>query len=130
MISPQTAENILLEYYAIDGTAERLDGYVDFNFKIKAENKSYILKISDNKEFSLLIAQNKLLKYIDKNGQYPLPVESKNGDDLLQIDLEGILSEVDKLQHLIQLLHTYHVSLFLTDNPIRQLNFDPVASLQ
>jgi 4-aminobutyrate aminotransferase-like enzyme/Ser/Thr protein kinase RdoA (MazF antagonist) len=64
------AEKILLKLYNIKGTASKLPGEVDANFKIKVKGKNqYILKISpENSDESELDFQQKILQYLtDKN---------------------------------------------------------------
>ncbi len=68
-ITPKKAEEILFELYGINGKASSLPGYIDFNFRIKIENKEgYILKISRPKENkNYLDYQQQLLQSINKN---------------------------------------------------------------
>ena len=70
-ISTQQAEDILFSLYHIKGKAFVLPGEIDFNFRIKAENSvGYILKISrPNESINYLDFQQKLLQYVEANGQ-------------------------------------------------------------
>jgi len=70
-ISIQQAEDILFKLFNIKGRASKLPGEVDFNFRIKVDNlEGYILKISrPNENESHLDFQQKLLKYVEINGQ-------------------------------------------------------------
>ena len=70
-ISPSQAEKILLNLYKIKGTASELPGEIDFNFRIKiANSEGYILKISrPNENENYLDFQQKLLQYVEANGQ-------------------------------------------------------------
>lgn len=84
-ITTEKAENILFELFKIEGIAIALPGELDFNFRIKIENKEgYILKISrpDDDE-NYLSFQQKLLHYVETNGQSiisPRAIPNKNGD--------------------------------------------------
>ena len=66
-ISNKQAEKILLDFYHIKGTAFKLPGETDFNFKISIDSKDcYILKISrpnQSKKYSDF--QEKLLQYLE-----------------------------------------------------------------
>lgn len=70
-ISPSQAESILFNLYNIKGTASELPGEIDFNFRIKTNNsEGYILKISrPNENVDYLDFQQKLLQYVEANGQ-------------------------------------------------------------
>jgi 4-aminobutyrate aminotransferase-like enzyme/Ser/Thr protein kinase RdoA (MazF antagonist) len=65
-VSIKEAKKIVLDLYGIEGELTKLDGYIDFNFKVKTNQKDhYILKISrpetDIKELDF---QQKLLEHI------------------------------------------------------------------
>ena len=82
-ISPNEAEEILFNLYNIKGTATKLPGEVDFNFRIKVKNsEGYILKISrPNEDENYLDFQQKLLQFVEKNGQNliaPKVIKDKN----------------------------------------------------
>ena len=66
-ISNKQAEKILFDFYHIKGTAFKLPGETDFNFKITIDSKDcYILKISrpnQSKKYSDF--QEKLLQYLE-----------------------------------------------------------------
>ena len=66
-ISNKQAEEILFDFYHIKGTAFKLPGETDFNFKISIDSKDcYILKISrpnQSKKYSDF--QEKLLQYLE-----------------------------------------------------------------
>jgi len=68
-ISTQEAERILFELYNIKGEAHPLPGYVDYNFRIKTENKSsYVLKISrQNSDENFTLFLQDILLYLEKN---------------------------------------------------------------
>ena len=70
-ITSKQAEKILFELYHIKGKASSLPGYVDFNFRMKVENKEgYILKISrpdENKKY--LDFQQDLLQTIEASDE-------------------------------------------------------------
>lgn len=74
-ISIKEAKAIVLDLYGIEGSFIKLDGCVDFNFKVKTSNEDqYILKISrpntDEKELDF---QQKLLQYIASNESILVP---------------------------------------------------------
>jgi len=70
-ISTHQAEEILYNSYRIKGTAIRLPGYVDYNFKIKTENGDcYILKISrPNADVNYILFLQDILLYLEKNAE-------------------------------------------------------------
>lgn len=74
-ISHNQAENILLECYELKGTAIKLPGESDFNFKISINNKnSYILKISrPNEDHEFLDFQQSLLQHLAQNKEIVVP---------------------------------------------------------
>ena len=61
------AEKILLQLFNISGEASALPGEIDFNFKIRIDNKDrFILKISrPDEEYNYLDFQQKLLQYLE-----------------------------------------------------------------
>ena len=89
-ITKHQAEAILLELYGITGIASTLPGEIDFNFRIKVENKDgYILKISrpDENE-NTLDFQQQLLQYVKDNGKdliVPNVIKGKNGETISEI---------------------------------------------
>ncbi len=70
-ISAETAEQIVSNFYNIQGKASKLHGEIDFNFRIKIEGEEgYILKISrpeENEKY--LDFQQKLLQHLE-NGKH------------------------------------------------------------
>ncbi len=89
-ITPEQAEKILLDLYGIKGKASPLPGYIDFNFRIKIENKEgYILKISRPKENkNYLDYQQQLLQSINKNDKNliaPKVIFDKNNNSISEI---------------------------------------------
>ncbi len=75
-ITIELAEKLLLEHYNSIGSASKLPGEVDHNFKIvTTENNSYILKIShENEALDNLDFQQKLLQYArDANPEICIP---------------------------------------------------------
>ncbi len=83
-IATQQAEEILLDLYNIKGSASKLPGEVDFNFRIKIENsEGYILKISrPNEDENYLDFQQQLLQHVEAHGQHliaPKVINDKNG---------------------------------------------------
>ena len=63
-----TTEQVLAiskEHFGIEGEVTRLDGYEDFNYRIKSKNVSYILKVSrPSEDAAYLDFQQKLINYI------------------------------------------------------------------
>ncbi|WP_420551565.1 aminotransferase class III-fold pyridoxal phosphate-dependent enzyme [Tenacibaculum aiptasiae] len=89
-ISTQQAEEILLEFFNIKGTATSLPGEVDFNFRIKVENnEGYVLKISRPEEdINYLDFQQKLLQHVDNNTTNlitPKVIEDRSGNAISEI---------------------------------------------
>ena len=74
-ISIKEAKAIVLDLYGIEGELIKLDGCVDFNFKVKTRTKDqYILKISrPNTDVKELDFQQKLLQYIASNQSILVP---------------------------------------------------------
>ena len=65
-VSIKEAKKIVLDLYGIEGELTKLDGYIDFNFKVKTNQKDhYILKISrPERDIKELDFQQKLLEHI------------------------------------------------------------------
>ncbi len=83
-ITPKYAEEILLELFDIKGTASRLPGEIDINFRIKIKNEEgYILKISSpDEDQEYLEFQKDLLLFIEKHGKQiiaPRVIKNKFG---------------------------------------------------
>ncbi len=74
-ISIERAKHILQICYGINGEAIRLDGEVDFNFKITdTESSKYILKISiSNEDENYLNFQQELLSYLEGSSNINTP---------------------------------------------------------
>ena len=84
-ISPLDAEKILFKVYGFWGSASSLPGYIDFNFRIKVENKEgYILKISrPNEDKDYLEFQQQLLQSINNGSEKviaPEVISDKNNE--------------------------------------------------
>ena len=67
-ISIKEVEKILTLNYDIKGSIEKLDGEIDFNFKVQSlKGKIYLLKISrPNFESDYIDFQIKLLEHLNK----------------------------------------------------------------
>ena len=90
MFTPSEAEKIALELYGISGKADQLPGYVDFNFKIKSGDSSFVLKISTEDDLALLKSQNKVLLHLKNGpGNFPEPVPSLKGKDIYKLEHHG-----------------------------------------
>lgn len=89
-ISTTQAEAILLELYHLKGSAAKLPGELDFNFRIKIDQKSaYILKISrPDEDQDYLDFQQKLLQFVEINGAgllAPKVILDRNGNSISKI---------------------------------------------
>ena len=81
-ISEEQAEKIAKELYCINSKAQKLDGELDFNFKLKSDERNYLLKVSrpniniDDAEF-----QTALLNHVSNKNQFDSPecIQDKNG---------------------------------------------------
>jgi len=99
-IATEEAEKILFKIYKIKGTATKLPGELDFNFRIKIENEEgYVLKISrPNENENYLDFQQKLLQYVQNNGQNliaPKVINDIKGQSFSEItDAKGIKRKV------------------------------------
>ncbi|MCV6628773.1 MAG: aminotransferase class III-fold pyridoxal phosphate-dependent enzyme [Flavobacteriaceae bacterium] len=85
-ITEPQASDIAKELFAIDGKAQALPGEIDFNFKIKTAQETYILKVSRPEEdLGYLDFQQQLLSQIEKQALdigAPRVVPDKNGEML------------------------------------------------
>ena len=84
LIESDTAKNILLELYGLQGEASRLPGEYDMNFKIRIKNQDqYILKISrPDTDPKTLDFQQKLLSHLEQGSQNitaPIVIQGKSG---------------------------------------------------
>lgn len=86
-ISPQQAENIAFELFEVKGNAKPLPGEIDFNFKIDADNETYILKVSrPDEDPGYLDFQQQLLNYVSHaNLIAPKVIKDKSGNDISEI---------------------------------------------
>lgn len=89
-ITTQQAEDILFKLFNIKGKASKLPGEVDFNFRIKVENKKgYILKVSrPDEDENCLDFQQKLLQHVATNGSNliaPKVIHDTNGNAISSI---------------------------------------------
>ena len=89
-ITNQQAEHILYNWFNLKGKVSELPGEIDFNFRIKVENKEgYILKISRPKENEdYLDFQQKLLQHVEDHGNgllAPKVIKDKNGHAITSI---------------------------------------------
>ena len=73
-ISIKEAQKIVALNYDIKGSVKKLDGEIDFNFKIQStKGKNYLLKISrPNFESDYIDFQIKLLDHLNKNCEIEL----------------------------------------------------------
>lgn len=90
LISPSEAKNILFDLFDLNGKVSPLPGEVDFNYRVKIENKDgYILKISrPNEDENYLDFQQKLLQFIDCSNQNiiaPKVILDKEGNSISEI---------------------------------------------
>jgi 4-aminobutyrate aminotransferase-like enzyme/Ser/Thr protein kinase RdoA (MazF antagonist)/murein DD-endopeptidase MepM/ murein hydrolase activator NlpD len=89
-ISSQEAESILLDKFGIEGKANPLPGYIDFNFRIKVgEKNKYVLKVSrPDEDEAFLDYQQQLLQYINKREVQlivPKVAKDKDGNNISSI---------------------------------------------
>ena len=70
-LSTKRAENILFEHFDIKGTASKLPGEIDINFRIKIKNEDgYVLKISSpDEDLEYLEFQKDILLFLEKHGE-------------------------------------------------------------
>ncbi|WP_288956441.1 aminotransferase class III-fold pyridoxal phosphate-dependent enzyme [uncultured Polaribacter sp.] len=121
-LSSKNAENILLQCYSIVGTATKLPGELDANFKIKIDGKSsYILKISpENTDFDELDFQVQMLSHIsakEKSINAPRCILDKNKVLISKISLNN-------KNHSVRLLTWINGRIWNSVNPkLKELNF-------
>jgi Ser/Thr protein kinase RdoA (MazF antagonist) len=86
LLSNEQALAISKEHFGIEGEVTKLDGYEDFNYRIKSTNNSYILKVSrPNEDEGYLDFQQKLIQHIataDASITAPKVVKSTDGNTL------------------------------------------------
>lgn len=114
-ISEKKAEELLYSYYGIKGDVKRLDGEVDFNFKIsEASNSKYILKVApfiDNAQY--LDFQQKLLEYLEGSQQLKAPKVIKN----LKGGSSSIFKNENGQEYTLRLLTWMSGSVWSSVNP-------------
>ena len=98
-ITTDQAGQIAQKLYRIKATAIALPGEVDFNFRLKAEQKSYILKVSrPGADLEYIDFQQKILQHVAKNAdgiESPTVLPNKNGAYLSEFtDKSGNLRKV------------------------------------
>jgi len=83
-ILKKQAEGIAFKLYGLHGSAVSLPGELDFNFRIDAEGKMYMLKVSRpdaNQEY--LEFQQEILQHVAKSNLEiisPIPLPDQQGD--------------------------------------------------
>ena len=119
----QDAENILFTLYNINGTASKLPGEIDANFKITVDDSpSFILKIAPKDvEILELDFQTKILQHLEqKNSEILLPkvILDKNGKAISEV------SSKDKNTYKVRLLNFIEGRIWNTVNPkLKNLQF-------
>ena len=89
ILSTKKVESIIQKNYGISGTAEKLAGEIDINYKISIKNsKNYIFKISrPDIDEQYLDFQTKIIRFINsKKGTLDIPsiVLNKNGNEITE----------------------------------------------
>ena len=89
ILSTKKVESIVQKNYGISGTALKLAGEIDINYKISIKNsKNYIFKISrPNIDEQYLDFQTKIIRFINsKKGTLDIPsiVLNKNGNEITE----------------------------------------------
>lgn len=111
----EDARQVALEFYGIEGNLTRLEGELDFNFKITTANKEkYILKISrPNPDVNQLHFQQELLKYVADNKEVAAPrlVLNVDGDGI------SVLSDEQGQLRMARLLTWTEGRLWSSVNP-------------
>ncbi len=115
LITEKEAENIMLEHFGITGKAKAQNGEFDFNFRIKTEGDSYLLKVLRPDSDELFIRfQQALLQHINQGGTLDFPPKEinhkKNGFDTY-IDKNG-------RARILRLLHWVPGKLWSSVNPV------------
>ena len=117
-ISIKEAQKIVALNYDIKGSVEKLDGEIDFNFKIQStKGKNYLLKISrPNFESDYIDFQIKLLDHLNKN------CEIEIAENKLTIDGNKSCIVKDNLgrDRSVRLLSWTEGRLWSSVNPINQ----------
>ena len=117
-ISIKEAQKIVAVNYDIKGSVEKLDGEIDFNFKIQStKGKNYLLKISrTNFESDYIDFQIKLLDHLNKN------CEIEIAENKLTIDgnKSCIIKDNQGRDRSVRLLSWTEGRLWSSVNPINQ----------
>ena len=84
LITDEEARQIALDLYGISGEVFALPGWIDFNFRIEAEDRSYLLKVGrpDTKQDSLEF-QLAILKHVAQSNTgiiSPVPLPDLQGN--------------------------------------------------
>ena len=83
-ISISLVQKLVKEYYGIKGNATKLNGELDLNFKISANNSQYYLKVYNHgTDIKFAKFQEKILNKLNKASEkkvYPKQLLNKNGD--------------------------------------------------
>ena len=93
-VPPAEAEAIAREVFGIDGTATPLGSNQETNLRVRAVERSYVLKIA-NPAFGadVLDLQNTAMQHVDRARTglvVPLPVASRDGADLVVVPIGGV----------------------------------------
>ena len=102
-ISESEAKEIAIQYFGINGEATILPGEIDFNFRIKTLNKSYILKVSrPDVDLNYLHFQDELLRHLETkspNFDFPKTKRDSKGQGIFDFhDQNGLNRKVRLLE--------------------------------
>jgi len=115
-ITDEYATKIVRELYGLEGILESLPGELDFNFRIKSDSGSYILKVSrQDADTEYLQYQQELLNHManSKSGlESPVAIPDLHGNQLSEI------TDDTGRTHKVRLLSWIEGRLWSSVNPI------------
>lgn len=119
--------NFVKANYGLDVTAELLPGELDFNYRLKDDLRSYVLKIANtNERLENLALQNEVIQHLShktSNLEVSALVPSLNQQDILTI------SDEQGGQHFVRLLTWVEGRVFANANPHSGLLLERLGKL-
>ena len=112
-ISIKEVQKIVALNYDIKGSVKKLDGEIDFNFKIQStKGKNYLLKISrPNFESDYIDFQIKLLDHLNKNCEIEIAENKLTIDGNKSCIIKDNQGEIDLLDFCLGQKEDYGVQL-------------------
>jgi len=114
-IQDEQAKEIAKSLYGVEGEVKVLPGYLDFNFLVKSNSESYVLKISrPNEDIEYLGFQQEILQHLSKS-----ELNSPNAYSDIHGNYISSIKDEDGKTRLVRLLSWIDGRLWSSVNPVK-----------